>query len=836
MKSLNLKKFAIFALALVMAACLSVFTVLHFPSASAADQRTVTISGSTIFYASSGAEVWSHRDGDESDDYYTMFVLTEDSNSVNYRRNLAYEWFYNSSDDEEDVTAAQGLFHMEIGFESLSCEKFVIAFESQQYAATKDGKTANYLMIAAAEEEGMVRVLVTDNADDEVPEEDTEACTVVPEDHLTVSFAESESAGCYAIVLSYQTTTGEGEDEQTSTVSVTAGEFKNIGGTYSEYVSSTTKPVTPISFSAVFSGEEEDPSARMALYGMNGQSFQLTATPSQSDGHYVSGKVYDTAAPVLCLDSRLSYVGLGEEIDFGYTVIDVLASSPSGSYSYFMLTKEQAADNDFNPDDYTDDSLYRTVLDSDNQYMIPHADSYVPVAGDNYNSDVFDDDDFPVSAAVKICVKLTDTTATGGLSDYVLLDWYLDDDFAVTVNGSRYLAVAEDNVGPTYAYTAMVKAAIQNNNDDTEWSELIDPTNYQEWLDIVEAYQQAVTEAAEGLKAGSNNYIYLPDATSLFSDNCTSYEDLTFAVYYNNGSQQSSTGKSASSLSLNLAKATTYVFTIYVTDASGNAMYFYNPDYDAEKDDEDEMTATIATGNIWSMYTQDEDGDYADMKKYLPWFTFTVSAGELEIEDPDEQDIAFIDSTYSVNSFDINGINYTDTYALYYFNNDLYAAEFGAALSYDEFLSRKEELFTEYRRFFTYIYSTNDMESTDYEYEIYGDYEWDNTSGSLSFVPQDSGFYLIVCTVVSTTDNRPSVKAYMVISATEKVKALKGEDTWIQDNLTSIILLAIAGASLIGIILLLVIKPKDKRDLDDAELLDSAGQTKKKKGRRKLKN
>ncbi len=43
--------------------------------------------------------------------------------------------------------------------------------------------------------------------------------------------------------------------------------------------------------------------------------------------------------------------------------------------------------------------------------------------------------------------------------------------------------------------------------------------------------------------------------------------------------------------------------------------------------------------------------------------------------------------------------------------------------------------------------------------------------------------------------------------------------------MTSIILLCVAGASLVGIVLLLVIKPKDKGDLDEIEM----GKSKKKK-------
>ena len=55
----------------------------------------------------------------------------------------------------------------------------------------------------------------------------------------------------------------------------------------------------------------------------------------------------------------------------------------------------------------------------------------------------------------------------------------------------------------------------------------------------------------------------------------------------------------------------------------------------------------------------------------------------------------------------------------------------------------------------------------------------------------------------------------MGIAAAPKVRDLVGEDTWVQDNMVSVILLCIAGASLIGIVLLLVIKPKNKGDVDE---------------------
>ena len=53
----------------------------------------------------------------------------------------------------------------------------------------------------------------------------------------------------------------------------------------------------------------------------------------------------------------------------------------------------------------------------------------------------------------------------------------------------------------------------------------------------------------------------------------------------------------------------------------------------------------------------------------------------------------------------------------------------------------------------------------------------------------------------------------MVASVT--AKSLKGESDWLKNNVVSVVLLSIAGAALIGIVLLLVIKPKDKGDIDE---------------------
>lgn len=777
MKTLKIKLCSIIALAVVAVIALGTYLGLTVSA-----DRSVTVTGSSVFYTSGNAEVWAHED--VADEYYTMFVLKGDGDSVNFRKNLAYSWIYGVAQDAEDgqtpvLEKTDGALNFEIGFEltdgKVGFEKFVLAFESQEYSQTKEGKAVNYIIFYPADDGTEVFAVVTQDIDTEAP---SGAARIFP-DHIKIKLTKGEG-GIYSVDIN----------------DVATGEFKNVHGNYARYSSSTTNPVTPISMSAEFA-EDSSSFAKMALYNLNGQSFKLSNTREDGD-HRAGGTVNDDTPPVLCLDKGVSYIELGEEISFNYTVIDVLTSSPSLETSYFMLTKAQVEEGTaFNAEDYTSnnfkvdgnevsskDKLFRVVTDSDDQKMIPHVTHYLPKAAD-YTDTVFGEN-LEVKAAVKVLLKLTDTTSTGGQSAYVMLDWFVEGDNLVKVNGNKYIAVATDTRGATFNY-----------NDD--------------WENLKNAYQAEVTKAAEDLMAGSKNNFYLPSVKNLLSDNVTAYEDLSFYIFYNNGSQQQESAKSANALSIPLNKAGKYVFTIYAQDASGNPMYYFKQ---GETEPEE-----FTTSDIWGMYGNEDD--YKDTKQYLPWFEFNVSASEISIETPEEQSTAYVGSSYSPDSFDINGVSYNTQYNLYLFNSDLYYRENNEdAMTYDEFMALKDSFFTDkkdtMRKYFTYIYASSELTEGTEEYEKYSAYEWNNSSPR--FTPQDANaFYLLECKVTSNDGGTQEATAYMGIASAPKVANLKGEDTWVSDNITSIVLLSIAGASLIGIVLLLVIKPKNKGDIDEAE-------------------
>ena len=827
MKSLKIRLSIILALAVAFLAALGAFFGTGM-FASADRDTTVDGSSTTLFNASAGAELRAHEqsgNGDEKE-YYTMFAIKEKDGVISYKKHLAYTWYQNVAkttetegegegavekeveDIKNPVRGDKGYFKMEVGFETLDFERFVIKFESQQYYKTKDEKTSNYVIFVPATEDGKVNVIITDNKN----EKNLTSDTVLDKNRIKIEFTEKTADG-YAVKVSDET-------------AAVTGAFVNVGGTHAKYTTTSSLTVVPLSFEAELKTPAEGESAKpalMTLYELNGQSFKLKSASKEDDNDYYTGTtVVDNTPPVLCIDGNVSFIKSGEQIKFNYTVIDVLQSSPSSTLSYYILTEKQAKGEveNFNPEDMSDNKLFTEVTSGTVQRVIPRVEHYVPQTAD-YNTPKFDEN-VKVTAAVKAFIKLTDYSYTGGQSTYVLVDWYAEPDLLLTIDGKKYLAVANDEIGATFNY----------NESDSSGSETVIKSNPNsaQWKAVVEAYQKEVNKAAKGLKAGSKNYFYLPafdhievaenTYSSLLSDKITAYEDLSFSIYYNNGSQQSPvTGKKYNDLSIPITKEGDYGFTIYAQDAASGKMYYL--DEQGEKQE-------FASSEIWDLRGDTDKNDSGISKSdYLPWFTFHVGAAQLSIEEPKELDIEYVDNSKSV-SFEINGVSgsYTSTYTLYLFDSAEYYNYAEEALTYEKFMELKQQLFentafkdangnaVNSRRWFETIQITSGNNSVDVnsaDYKKYEEYKWD---GSGSFTPKTPNtFYLVTCEVKGTDGQAD--KAYMGIAAAPKVRDLAGEDTWVQDNMTSVILLCIAGASLIGIVLLLVIKPKDKGDVDE---------------------
>lgn len=749
------RRLSITSLAFVSVASLVSAAAILGGTVSASADRDVSLTGGNYFYTYNDAEISEQQEGDS---YYTSFVFADGDSRITYRKNLAYHWFGSVKDDEGNPTAegAEGYLSTEIGFDELTFETFTIEFQSQQYTQTEDGVTNNYVTFIA--DGGDVYVKIGEPLAEDATERADEIETIVSEsvalspDRLTISFSDYAS-GVYQVSVTDGSATAEGE-------------FANVGGSYANYVSSNSETsVIPLTYSAQFADGASAP-ATMVLYSFNGQSFELFGDEGER-------LINDDTPPVICLTESVTTVEYGRSISANYAVIDMLATSPRATLNYYVLTNEQLEAGDLNATG--DESNFVSVSSGSASPVIRGNDSYVPDAEEGEN--------FKTECLVKFYYSVQDSTASGGNTDNVFIDWYVPAEY-------KYTVTAGD--GEEYDF---IRAT-----DDGEGATYVTPASG-------ESYQQLVDEALAGQEAsaGTDKYFYLPSFENFISDNVTLYNDLEFSIYYISSESGSATSLASNELSIELSADGLYRFAIYATDSAGNDMYYI---------DEEGEKVTFTGSDLEALL---EDPANSDLVDYVPVYQFTVNYGGLTVTDPEGQEIGYVGTEYSAGDFEISGLssNYTTSYSLYIFDRLAYTRDNGP-ISYAQFIGMVSELFNDPETraaYFQTITPADEVENTDPDYELYTDYAWD--PDNLSFVPQeDNSFYVIRMSAKDNIYNTGEIESFMAISVSAAADHLAGEDDWLENNLVSIILLCVAGVALIGIVLLIVIKPKEKGDID----------------------
>lgn len=776
------RKISITTLALCSAASIVAAAALLGGTLTADADRSVTLNGGNFFYTANQAEIRNEAVGDE---HYTAFAFADDDSAVTYRKNLAYSWVSSVRDSEGEPTAegAQGMLSTEIGFASVNFETFTIKFQSQQYSQTEEGVTDNYITFVASENADGVYVGIGDPLPDGTTEEDETkreemleeitSGTMLSYDRLTISFTDRVQG-------SYEVTVTDSNDNSV------VGMFENIGGTYARYVSSSNSTsVIPLTYSAQFADDATE-GAVMYLFSFNGQSFAL--------GDNGSLTVNDNTAPVLCLDEEVTTLEYGRSLDVNYTVIDMLATSPRSTVYYYVLKEDQQSGNvDLN--ETGDTGYFRQISSSDIAPIIAGKDPYLP-------QDDPEDADYTTQCLVKVYVSVQDSTASGNNSDKIFLDWYVPEEYKCTVTANNaggdfdFIRATTDTRGA--AYVGDIAEITDGDNESS--------------------YQYAVNTALEEQKAvaGDGNYFYLPSFENFIRDNVTAYRDLTFSIYYISAGSDSATSLDYNELAIELENEGLYRFAIYATDAEGNNMYYL---------DEDGREVEFAASELTALL---EDPAESDLAEYVPVFQFDVNYEGLSVTDPEGQDIGFVGTTYSVPDFDVTGLSsqYETTYTLYVFDRYAYYGKYGT-ISYSEFINRAEELFENDREFFREIPAEADLEEADPDYDELAAYEWD--PDGLSFVPQDENtFYLVRMEARDTTFVTTPLTSVMAISVSAAADPINVAENWVENNVASVVLLSVAGAALIGIILLVVIKPKDKGDIDQLDEAETSRTSRKK--------
>lgn len=157
------------------------------------------------------------------------------------------------------------------------------------------------------------------------------------------------------------------------------------------------------------------------------------------------------------------------------------------------------------------------------------------------------------------------------------------------------------------------------------------------------------------------------------------------------------------------------------------------------------------------------------LKENCPEFTFEVKNTEVPVVTAStSQNTGYKGVSFTCSSFTIKGYNTTAKYTLEY-------AESEDAATAGEWAEAEEELKT------------------------------------LTFTPEKLGVYRIKCVVTGENGLQAAPVYSKNIIVTDPV-VVKDTSSWAKDNALSIVFLSIAGVSLLGIIALLFVKPKDKAE------------------------
>ncbi|MBQ6728206.1 MAG: hypothetical protein IJQ87_04620 [Clostridia bacterium] len=260
----------------------------------------------------------------------------------------------------------------------------------------------------------------------------------------------------------------------------------------------------------------------------------------------------------------------------------------------------------------------------------------------------------------------------------------------------------------------------------------------------------------------------IPSLQDLVADDYDNYSALSYTVYY----RTPSTATSTTSLKFTVSEAGDYEFYVVFKDKAGKTM---------EKDD---------------FYTLDDDNQTITEGEYIKAvFKFTVhDDAPISVEAPVSQGAGYLNTRYTASAFKIQSSGNNVKYALYY-NAKANAAKDDAGWVEIPLLTDISE----------------DYDENGFTYE---DIKTINYDGTYTFTPVKKGAYKIECNVMSVNQER-SASDYTIIKVSEEPTVVKVDDKWFQKNVWSIVFLSIGTLSLIGIIVLLFIKPKEEIEKDE---------------------
>ena len=214
-------------------------------------------------------------------------------------------------------------------------------------------------------------------------------------------------------------------------------------------------------------------------------------------------------------------------------------------------------------------------------------------------------------------------------------------------------------------------------------------------------------------------------------------------------------------MSFTVSEAGDYIFYVVFKDKNGNSM---------DKD---------------AFIVEDDNGN-EEINEGAAVFTFNVQDdAPLYVIAPASQGNGYVGTKYTATDFEIKSSGNNVTYTLKY-NADVNATE-------------NSDGWTEIPKA---------ADATDDERAKAVDYD-----GKYTFTPDKIGSYMIECVATSVTNVRSSSDSSIIRVLKEKTE-VKPDTHWLQNNVWSVVFLSIGTLALIGIIVLLFIKPKETTETD----------------------
>ncbi len=277
------------------------------------------------------------------------------------------------------------------------------------------------------------------------------------------------------------------------------------------------------------------------------------------------------------------------------------------------------------------------------------------------------------------------------------------------------------------------------------------------------ALEKAYTNGEHFVAIGEK--ITIPSLADLVYDNLTPYSELKMTVYY----KSSTTDTSSSSMEITLNAAGDYVFYVVFEDTDGNSM-----------NKEDFITEE-----------HDKVPEYVEaMRDFV--FNFTIKDdAPLNIKAA-SQGKGYKGSKFTASKFTVDAEGCTVVYKLYYNPSSTAMANSDGWIEIPKFTEVTDENYNQDG------YTYDDVKSIGYD-------------GTLTFTPNKTGSYKIVCSATSKHVAGKTASASALIRVEEQATEVVAE-SWIENNVWTVVFLGVGTVCLIAIVVLLFIKPKDQAD------------------------